>query len=1080
MSNHDHLLLQRTREGDISAVQNLLQNHQRSLYRLSYSILLDGSLATQAVQDALLAAIYTPGKQPANQLFDLWLKSLAVRAAHHLARRRSQPRPGSARPAETAPADPPGSAAWAAYLQLDIDHQIPLALRYFHGYTIEQIALLMRVGQNTARTRLGTARDRLMKTLQLAESQTPTETDATNSVIRHDQTRFLLQSAMDAHLSSQEWVPLQSHLDQCEACRAYQRKLQGLEKDLQHILRAHLETPGEMPALDPEKLLARQRAGLRSRNLLRSTGKFLGTIAAFVVGMFMVYALFIPGPAANLTETLTVESAQARQTTPTTVSSPTPPIVEPFRTPVVFQSTRDGNAEIYLLDPDGQSTNLTDNPAADTDPMWSPDGEWIAFVSDRSGKSEIYLLHVSGTRLVQITDQPEVTWQGPVSWSRDGERLAITGAWAQDDGRTWIYLISLKNANEVVRLSFTRDAYQPRWAPDGSQLAYLMETNGRAQIHTRRVDRGETFIVNDPTPDDNQVFQVPAGGFDWSPDQKGIAFITDGPYRLSRVDQSITALPGTASQLQTRPLLSSAIIGGSAVTAWQAPEGSQVTSVSWSPQNLLAFMWSGSEGCEKDGEWQLALISNSNRAGTTSQSGQTNKPLVVPGVCAASGLAEAAWSADGRWLLLAATSRQDSASALFALDVIKTQVDLARTPLAPLPLLRLTPADGQDSSPQVRPQAAQLGIAPTPVQATPLVSALPPASLNSARGKIIFSALAEGNYEIFSVLPGGSAPVNLTQNPANDYFLAVQKDDPGRIAFSSDRGEAFGGPVEIFVMEPGSPGLAQITNVPTDPRPYVTLSYKSFSWSPDGAHLAAEILNQNGKYLALMPAQPNLQNDQVNQYFQLQGDLYTQPLWTEDGQKIIMASSGGYAMGLITIDPSADLLQAVEALRIDWPESNWGRINDMIEIPGRDQFVFLATRQMSGSQEATVGVFVGDRRGEEIQRLTTLSVPNQQYQVVKAEAAWSAEGQQILVHIAAPVDQKIKSTFTLIDLSGEQLPLWQTEDYAFHQVVSPDGRWLLYNTETGLWALNIKETLAMKSGPAQVTGAFVSNFAWKP
>ena len=1085
MSNHDHLLLQHAREGDSSAVQSLLQSHQHALYRVSYSILLDPALARQAVQDALLSAIYTPGKQPTNQLFDLWLKSLTVRASHNLANKRSRKQP----PLGASPTpEPPGEtppAIWKAYLELNSDYQIPLALRYFHGYSVEQIAFLIRAGQNTARARLGTARDRLMKALQQVETgDSASSESAAASSIGHDQARFLLQSAMDEHLSAQEWVPLQSHLDHCETCRSYQKKLQGLERELQHVLRARLETSGEMIRLDPEKLLARQRAGIRWRNLLRSAGKALGSLASLAVGLALIYTLLIPGPTPSLPGTLTAEAAQAALVTPTVPLTPTPPLAEPFRTPVVFQSTRDGNAEIYLLDPDGQAINLTHSPAADTDPMWSPDGEWIAFLSDRSGKSEIYLLHVSGARLVQITDQPDVTWKGPVSWSSDGERLAVAGAWAQDEGQTWIYLIQLKSANEVIRLSFTRGASQPRWAPADSQLAYQMESNSGAQIYARRVDRSEVLTINDPQPADTQVFQTPAGGFDWAPDHQGIAFIANGPYQLSRRDQTLATLTNTASQLQTRPLLTTAGVGGNATLAWQAPQGGQILSTSWSPQNLLAFLQSGAQECQEGKGWPL-LIATFTQANASTNQSESPDPIVIPGLCAGANLTDFAWSPDGRWLVLAAfhsAGGEDSASALFALDVIKTQADLARAPLSPLPMVRLTPSDGQDSAPQARPHAAQLGIAPTPVQTTPRSEPLSPASLNGAKGKIIFSASEDGNEEVFAVAPNGSGRTNLTQNPANDRFLAAQPGAPGWIAFSSDRGGAFGGPSEIFIMGAKGNTPVQVTNMPTDPHPYVALSYQSFSWSPDGARLAAEVINQNGKYLLLMPSQPSLQDGQVNRYFQLQGDLYTRPLWVENGRKIMMASSGGYAMGLVTVDLVAAPLDAIQAPRINWPEADWGRINDMIEVPQTGQLVFLATRQLSGLQEATVGLFAGDRLGQEIRLLAILQVPNQQYQVLNAEVDWLADTRQFLIHVAAPVDQKIKSTFTLVNPdSGNKTSLWQTEDYAFHQVISPDGQWLLYNTETGLWALNIRATLSGQNGPAQIVKDFVSGpIDWIP
>ena len=42
---------------------------------------------------------------------------------------------------------------------------------------------------------------------------------------------------------------------------------------------------------------------------------------------------------------------------------------------IAFESSRDGNLEIYSMNPDGSGqTNLTNDPAEDTDPVWSPDG----------------------------------------------------------------------------------------------------------------------------------------------------------------------------------------------------------------------------------------------------------------------------------------------------------------------------------------------------------------------------------------------------------------------------------------------------------------------------------------------------------------------------------------------------------------------------------------------------------------------------------------------------------------------------------------------------------------------------------
>ena len=62
---------------------------------------------------------------------------------------------------------------------------------------------------------------------------------------------------------------------------------------------------------------------------------------------------------------------------------------------IAFFSERDGDYEIYLMNPDGTGvTRLTSDPAFDAYLSWSPDGSRIAFSSDRSGSSNIYLMNV--------------------------------------------------------------------------------------------------------------------------------------------------------------------------------------------------------------------------------------------------------------------------------------------------------------------------------------------------------------------------------------------------------------------------------------------------------------------------------------------------------------------------------------------------------------------------------------------------------------------------------------------------------------------------------------------------------------
>ena len=53
---------------------------------------------------------------------------------------------------------------------------------------------------------------------------------------------------------------------------------------------------------------------------------------------------------------------------------------------VVFTSTRDGDLDLYVVNPDATGLRrLTDVPGYDGFPMFSPDGRWLVFASNRAG-----------------------------------------------------------------------------------------------------------------------------------------------------------------------------------------------------------------------------------------------------------------------------------------------------------------------------------------------------------------------------------------------------------------------------------------------------------------------------------------------------------------------------------------------------------------------------------------------------------------------------------------------------------------------------------------------------------------------
>ena len=80
------------------------------------------------------------------------------------------------------------------------------------------------------------------------------------------------------------------------------------------------------------------------------------------------------------------------------------PAWSPDGTRIAFSSERDGNSDIYVMNPDGSNkVRLTEHAAIDTDPAWSPAGTRIAFTSNRESFPAIWVMNADGTGATRLT-----------------------------------------------------------------------------------------------------------------------------------------------------------------------------------------------------------------------------------------------------------------------------------------------------------------------------------------------------------------------------------------------------------------------------------------------------------------------------------------------------------------------------------------------------------------------------------------------------------------------------------------------------------------------------------------------------
>ncbi len=189
---------------------------------------------------------------------------------------------------------------------------------------------------------------------------------------------------------------------------------------------------------------------------------------------------------------------------------------------IAFESERDGNGEIYSMEPDASDqTRLTQSPAADTDPAWSPDGRSIVFTSNRDGNDEIYTMNADGSGQTRLTTSPGS--DSNPSWSPDGRSIVFA---SRRDGQSEIYVMNADGTGQTRLTNNTAPDAVPSWSTDGTKIAFTSGRDGRNQIYVMNVDgSNQTRLTTDAGSDVSPA---------WSPDGKKIAFASnrDGNYEI--------------------------------------------------------------------------------------------------------------------------------------------------------------------------------------------------------------------------------------------------------------------------------------------------------------------------------------------------------------------------------------------------------------------------------------------------------------------------------------------------------------------------------------------------------------------
>jgi TolB protein len=212
---------------------------------------------------------------------------------------------------------------------------------------------------------------------------------------------------------------------------------------------------------------------------------------------------------------------------------------------IAFTSERDGQRELYLIQPDGSGlTRLTDHESVDSDPAFSPDRTLLAFRSRRDGSSDIFIMAADGSSTpINIFPDPAESFDDEFQpkWHPDGNLLAVftdrflppMGNCRTQAGVHHLAFIPLDAERPTINHfdDLAGEQETLTWSPDGSALAFGSICRGNhVQVQSWDAISGQVTALTAP--------DFGSAGPDFAPDGRFLAFTSgrDGPSDIFILD----------------------------------------------------------------------------------------------------------------------------------------------------------------------------------------------------------------------------------------------------------------------------------------------------------------------------------------------------------------------------------------------------------------------------------------------------------------------------------------------------------------------------------------------------------------
>ncbi|MBN18648.1 MAG: hypothetical protein CL758_04115 [Chloroflexi bacterium] len=192
------------------------------------------------------------------------------------------------------------------------------------------------------------------------------------------------------------------------------------------------------------------------------------------------------------------------------------PIISPQRDKIAFVSGSGKEKSIHVMKNDGTVRSVISNATtgfttSTSSPLWAPDGKNIAYLSKQPDRHQINIVQIDGGGSIRLTT---LNGREIGDWSRQNNTILFS---VDEKTSMGIYTRNPDGVNQF-RLTETSD-YNAKWAPGVDSIIFLSDRDGNSEIYSMTSNGKNQRNLSNSEFDEYSI--------SWSPDGNKIMFVSD-------------------------------------------------------------------------------------------------------------------------------------------------------------------------------------------------------------------------------------------------------------------------------------------------------------------------------------------------------------------------------------------------------------------------------------------------------------------------------------------------------------------------------------------------------------------------